>query len=156
MTSSSVIPVILLFIRRSYALALGPTVSKPKVGIVSAGPIEISSLGCGTWSWGNRFCFRTMIPLRTRESMRHTEKSAMLELQSLTQQVRWTYIFCCCWRLFFIVMYGFSGNSLFVTTGSSYGTFDLNGRAEILLGQFEWRYQEEIKSSERNQPQKWW
>eukprot|EP00985_Skeletonema_marinoi_P015413 scaffold7963_cov93-Skeletonema_marinoi.AAC.3 len=28
--------------------------TKTIVGRVSAGPIEISALGCGTWSWGNR------------------------------------------------------------------------------------------------------
>ena len=28
--------------------------NKVKVGRVKAGPIDISSIGCGTWSWGNR------------------------------------------------------------------------------------------------------
>ena len=32
-------------------------------------------------------------------------------------------------------------------TGDSYGTLDLNGRAEILLGQFERRYLEDISSN---------
>jgi hypothetical protein len=57
MTLSSVLPAILLLIGRSDALALGPNASKPKVGRVSAGPLEISSMGCGTWSWGNRLLF---------------------------------------------------------------------------------------------------
>ena len=30
------------------------TASLPKVGQVTAGPLKISQLGCGTWSWGNR------------------------------------------------------------------------------------------------------
>lgn len=30
------------------------TSSSRRVGRVSAGPLEISSLGCGTWSWGNK------------------------------------------------------------------------------------------------------
>lgn len=28
--------------------------SLPKVGLVTAGPLQISQIGCGTWSWGNR------------------------------------------------------------------------------------------------------
>lgn len=52
-------------------------------------------------------------------------------------------------------MYCFSGNS-FLLLADSYGTFDLNGRAEILLGQFERRYQEEIQSSASNKQQNWW
>lgn len=48
-------------------------------------------------------------------------------------------------------------------TADSYGTFDLNGRAEILLGQFERRYQTEnlqlglVKGdSSRQQQKSWW
>jgi pyridoxine 4-dehydrogenase len=37
-------------------------------------------------------------------------------------------------------------------TADSYGTFDLNGRAEVLLGQFERRYQAELSQS----PKQWW
>ena len=32
----------------------GTSTALPKVGLVSAGPLQISQLGCGTWSWGNR------------------------------------------------------------------------------------------------------
>jgi aryl-alcohol dehydrogenase-like predicted oxidoreductase len=32
----------------------GLITSSRRVGRVSAGPLEISSLGCGTWSWGNK------------------------------------------------------------------------------------------------------
>lgn len=31
--------------------------STPQIKRVSAGPIDVSSLGCGTWSWGNRLLF---------------------------------------------------------------------------------------------------
>jgi pyridoxine 4-dehydrogenase len=39
-------------------------------------------------------------------------------------------------------------------TADSYGTFDLNGRAEILLGQFERRYQAAKRANDTTQP--WW
>ena len=35
-------------------LAVGLAGPKNKIGRVAAGPLEISSLGCGTWSWGNK------------------------------------------------------------------------------------------------------
>jgi hypothetical protein len=45
----------------SDALVLGGGATKtkkpPRIGKVTAGPLEISSLGCGTWSWGNRLLF---------------------------------------------------------------------------------------------------
>ena len=47
----------LLLLWWSGVLALVPTKTSPKVGRVSAGPIDVSSLGCGTWSWGNRLLF---------------------------------------------------------------------------------------------------
>jgi pyridoxine 4-dehydrogenase len=40
-------------------------------------------------------------------------------------------------------------------TADSYGTFDLNGRAEILLGQFERRYQA-ARANETTLAQPWW
>lgn len=48
-----------------------------------------------------------------------------------------------------------AGTTIF-DTADSYGTFDLNGRAELLLGQFERRYQAEktAKSSDGGTP--WW
>jgi len=92
--------------------ALVPVSSKPKVGRVSAGPIEISSLGCGTWSWGNRLLFEY-------------DPSQDEEIYQAYRTVR------------------DAGVTVF-DTADSYGTFDLNGRAEKLLGQFERRYLLEV------------
>lgn len=82
-----------------------------KVGRVTAGPITISELGCGTWSWGNRLLW-------------NYDTSQDQEIYEAYKIVR------------------DAGVTLF-DTADSYGTFDLNGRAEILLGQFERRYQSE-------------
>ncbi len=85
-----------------------------KVGRVSAGPIEISAFGVGTWSWGNRLLF-------------DYSPSQDEEIYEAYRAVR------------------DAGVSIF-DTADSYGTLDLNGRAEILLGTFERRYLEEKKS----------
>ena len=82
-----------------------------KVGRVSAGPIEISSMGCGTWSWGNKLLW-DYDPSQDEEIFRGYR--AIRD----------------------------AGVTIF-DTADSYGTLELNGRAEILLGQFERRYQEE-------------
>ena len=95
--------------------------SKPKVGRVSAGPIEISSLGCGTWSWGNRLLFEY-------------DPSQDEEIYQAYRTVR------------------DAGVTVF-DTADSYGTFDLNGRAEILLGQFERRY---LAESEEEDERPFW
>ena len=97
------------------ALVLPGTTS---VGRVSAGPIEISSLGCGTWSWGNRLLW-------------DYDPSQDEEIYRAYQKVR------------------DAGVTIF-DTGDSYGTFDLNGRAEILLGQFERRYLEEKNGNNKS------
>ncbi len=93
--------------------------STPKVGRVSAGPIDISAMGIGTWSWGNRFLF-------------DYDTSQDEEIYRAYRAVR------------------DAGVSIF-DTADSYGTLDLNGRAEILLGEFERRYlnekKEEIRAS---------
>mmetsp|Transcript_18948 Transcript_18948/g.39940 ORF Transcript_18948/g.39940 Transcript_18948/m.39940 type:complete len:381 (+) Transcript_18948:87-1229(+) len=89
--------------------------NKAKVGRVSAGPIEISSLGCGTWSWGNKLLW-------------DYDPSQDEEIYRAYRAVR------------------DAGVTIF-DTADSYGTLELNGRAEILLGQFERRYQEEKSSS---------
>ncbi len=103
------------------SLNLG-SVAKPKIGRVSAGPIEISSLGCGTWSWGNRLLFDY------DPSQDEGIYEAYCEIRN-------------------------AGVTIF-DTADSYGTLDLNGRAEILLGQFERRYQQESAvEGKRNQ---WW
>ena len=86
-----------------------------KVGRVSAGPIEISSLGCGTWSWGNKLLW-------------DYDPSQDEEIYRAYRAVR------------------DAGVTIF-DTADSYGTLELNGRAEILLGQFEKRYQEEISNN---------
>jgi len=75
---------------------------------VSAGPIDISAIGCGTWSWGNRLLY-------------NYDTSQDEEIYRAYQLLR------------------DSGVTLF-DTADSYGTLDLNGRAEILLGNFERRY----------------
>jgi len=79
------------------------------VGRVPAGPIEVSAMGIGTWSWGNRLLF-------------DYDPSQDEEIYEAYRAVR------------------DAGISLF-DTADSYGTLDLNGRSEILLGKFEKRYQ---------------
>ena len=101
----------------------------PVVGRVSAGPTtDISSMGCGTWSWGNRFLF-------------DYDPSQDEEIYQAYREVR------------------NAGVTLF-DTADSYGTLDLNGRAEILLGSFERRYLEEIGVSKSDNDGKsqapWW
>ena len=91
------------------------TPSKVKVGRVSAGPIDISSLGCGTWSWGNKLLW-------------DYDPSQDEEIYRAYRAVR------------------DAGVTIF-DTADSYGTLELNGRAEILLGQFERRYQEETSNN---------
>ena len=96
-------------------------VSKPKVGRVQAGPIEISSLGCGTWSWGNKLLWDYD--------------------PSMDEEIYQAY---CTVRD--------AGVTLF-DTADSYGTFELNGRAEILLGEFERRY---LAHSRQKPDAPWW
>ncbi len=100
----------------------------PAVGRVSAGPTtDISSMGCGTWSWGNRFLF-------------DYDPSQDEEIYEAYREVR------------------NAGVTLF-DTADSYGTLDLNGRAEILLGNFERRYMEEIGisgSADEEASAPWW
>lgn len=87
-----------------------------KIGKVKAGPIEISALGCGTWSWGNRLLW-------------DYDPSQDEEIYQAYRTVR------------------DAGVTVF-DTADSYGTLELNGRAEILLGQFERRYLSEIDSKQ--------
>ena len=86
--------------------------STPKVERVSAGPISISAMGVGTWSWGNRLLF----------DYDPSQDEGIYEAYRAVRD---------------------AGVSIF-DTADSYGTMDLNGRAEILLGQFERRYLEEM------------
>ena len=88
-----------------------PSTSIPQVGRVSAGPISISAMGVGTWSWGNRLLF----------DYDPSQDEGIYEAYRAVRD---------------------AGVSIF-DTADSYGTMDLNGRAEILLGQFERRYLEE-------------
>lgn len=108
----------------SYALninAIANTKSSSKsklVGRVSAGPIDISALGCGTWSWGNRLLW-------------DYDPSQDEEIYESYRAIR------------------DAGVTVF-DTADSYGTLDLNGRAEILLGQFERRYLSDSSNSNSN------
>ena len=92
--------------------------ARSKVGRVKAGPIEISSLGCGTWSWGNKLLW-------------DYDPSQDEEIYRAYRAIR------------------DAGVTIF-DTADSYGTLELNGRAEILLGQFERRYQGEKSSRSNN------
>jgi pyridoxine 4-dehydrogenase len=101
------------------ALQLG-TIQRP-IARVSAGPLTISQLGLGTWSWGNRLLW-DYDPAQDEE---------------IFQAYRYVRD---------------SGVTIF-DTADSYGTLDLNGRAEILLGQFERRYEAEKLSKSKV---RWW
>ncbi|GAX26258.1 hypothetical protein FisN_16Lh088 [Fistulifera solaris] len=81
---------------------------QPSIGTVSAGPLQISSIGCGTWSWGNRFLW----------GYNPDQDEELYQSYKIVRD---------------------AGVSLF-DTADSYGTLDLNGRSEILLGEFERRY----------------
>ena len=91
---------------------------KAVVGRVSAGPIDISALGCGTWSWGNKLLW-------------DYDPSQDEEIYRAYRAIR------------------DAGVTLF-DTADSYGTLELNGRAEILLGRFERRYLSEERPTSLN------
>ena len=97
--------------------------SSKQVGRISAGPpelhLDVSRIGCGTWSWGNRLLF----DYKTAQDQ---------ELYDSYQYIRQ------------------HGITLF-DTADSYGTADLNGRSEILLGQFERHYQQGFKRVEQEE-----
>ena len=119
------LPFLLLFFHKTVALQQA-TISR-RVGRVQAGPITISELGCGTWSWGNRLLW-------------DYDTSQDEEIYKAYKVVR------------------LAGVTVF-DTADSYGTFDLNGRAEILLGEFERRYQLELEGGERqatSMKPPWW
>ncbi|CAB9529895.1 Pyridoxal reductase, chloroplastic [Seminavis robusta] len=108
---------------QSLAPSLSPSRSLVnKIGRVQAGPISISQLGCGTWSWGNRLLW----------DYDPSQDEEIYEAYKLTRQ---------------------AGVTVF-DTADSYGTLDLNGRAEILLGDFERRYQAELLETKDQKP--WW
>ena len=104
-----------LFLQVASGLVTNLNPNKVKVGRVKAGPIDISSIGCGTWSWGNRLLW-DYDPSQDEEIYRAYKAQRD------------------------------AGVTLF-DTGDSYGTLDLNGRAEILLGRFERRYLEDISNN---------
>jgi len=106
---------ICLFLEVASGLVTNLNPNKVKVGRVKAGPIDISSIGCGTWSWGNRLLW-DYDPSQDEEIYRAYKAQRD------------------------------AGVTLF-DTGDSYGTLDLNGRAEILLGRFERRYLEDISNN---------
>jgi pyridoxine 4-dehydrogenase len=94
------------------------------IGHVSAGPLTVSQLGCGTWSWGNRLLW----------DYDPSQDDTIYEAYKFTRQ---------------------AGVTLF-DTADSYGTLDLNGRAEILLGDFERRYQAEVGKVGNSSNKPWW
>jgi pyridoxine 4-dehydrogenase len=102
------------------AASSSTTFSRKKaiIGRVSAGPIDISTLGCGTWSWGNKLLW-DYNPSQDEEIYR-----AYCAVRD-------------------------AGVTLF-DTADSYGTLELNGRAEILLGRFERRYLDEERPTSLN------
>jgi len=103
---------VLINLHQSSSWTLSPPSQKvPTVGRVQANNIDISAMGCGTWSWGNRLLW-------------DYDPSQDEEIYDAYKYVRE------------------AGISVF-DTADSYGTLDLNGRAEILLGEFEQRYLEE-------------
>jgi pyridoxine 4-dehydrogenase len=95
-----------------------PSTLLPQVGRVSAGPISISAMGIGTWSWGNRLLF----------DYDPSQDEGIYEAYRAVRD---------------------AGVSIF-DTADSYGTLDLNGRAEILLGKFERRYLQEKSAADKN------
>ena len=97
-------------------------VSGLSVGRVQAGPIEISSLGCGTWSWGNRLLW----------DYDPSQDEEIYQAYCIVRD---------------------AGVTVF-DTADSYGTLELNGRAEILLGQFERRYLAAKAAEQKDKP--WW
>jgi pyridoxine 4-dehydrogenase len=112
-----------IFVLFSVFLLLAVTESfqtSSKIDLVQAGPIQISALGCGTWSWGNRLLWGY-------------DPSQDDEIYQAYRTVR------------------DAGVTVF-DTADSYGTFDLNGRAEILLGNFERRYISESSNQEQSSP----
>ena len=106
---------ICLFLEVASGLVTNLNPNKVKVGRVKAGPIDVSSIGCGTWSWGNRLLW-DYDPSQDEEIYRAYKAQRD------------------------------AGVTLF-DTGDSYGTLDLNGRAEILLGRFERRYLEDLSNN---------
>ncbi|EJK72707.1 hypothetical protein THAOC_05732 [Thalassiosira oceanica] len=107
------IPCLAFLLAPASPLAVG--LAKKWIGRVAAGPLEISSLGCGTWSWGNKLLW-------------DYSPEQDDEIYEAYVAVR-------------------DGGVTVFDTADSYGTFELNGRAEMLLGQFERRYQEERESA---------
>jgi pyridoxine 4-dehydrogenase len=104
-----------IFATGSYFLFLAVTESyqvSSNIQLVQAGPIQISALGCGTWSWGNRFLW----------DYDPTQDEDIYQAYRTVRD---------------------AGVTVF-DTADSYGTLDLNGRAEILLGNFERRYMSEL------------
>lgn len=122
---ASLLLLLLLQFSVSCSLQL-PSTSNRKIGRVQAGPITISELGFGTWSWGNRLLW-------------NYDPSQDEEIYDAYKLVR------------------DAGVTVF-DTADSYGTLDLNGRAEVLLGQFERRYQTEEGGSSPSSPatKSWW
>lgn len=91
---------ILLTIIKSIVSKLKPISGKS----VQVGTLKLSPIGCGTWSWGNRFLWQYDI---------NNDNDLKDTFNYVTRNgINW------------------------FDTGDSYGTLDLNGRSETLLGEF--------------------
>jgi pyridoxine 4-dehydrogenase len=101
--------------------------AKVTIRRVPAGPITLSEIGCGTWSWGNRLLW-------------NYDPSQDDDIYRAYRLVRE------------------AGVTVF-DTADSYGTLELNGRAEILLGEFERRLESELSTTATTSPRylpPWW
>ena len=87
---------------------------KPITSARKVGKFALSPIGCGTWSWGNRF-------LWGYNKEEDTELSKTFEYL-ISNGVNW------------------------FDTADSYGTSDLNGRSEELLGSFSKKYDKKAKN----------
>ncbi len=106
----------------SWTLSSINTNNQPFAKRVKANNINISEMGCGTWSWGNRLLF----------DYNPDQDEEIYESYKYVRD---------------------AGISVF-DTADSYGTLDLNGRAEILLGKFERRYLEEKTKIDKGKGEK--
>mmetsp|Transcript_8519 Transcript_8519/g.17166 ORF Transcript_8519/g.17166 Transcript_8519/m.17166 type:complete len:243 (+) Transcript_8519:154-882(+) len=136
------------FLTQSSSLVTNLSSVGAKIGRVSAGPIEISSLGCGTWSWGNKLLW-DYDPSQDEEiysayrAIRDAGVTIFDTADSYGAYNVCGYLLCDPFDLF-------RDNNIMMAAFNFSGTLELNGRAEILLGKFERRYLEEKTNNSSN------